>query len=280
MADPFGIASGAVGIATAFTACIDCFEYIQLGRHFGRDFQTDQLALSCARIRLSRWGESVDIYNDPKLGRPNATATEVQVAKNTLVQILELFAATEGISRKYKLSAKSGEDLSTLSTGDLDPKLIALDNKMKRLAVRRQKGAPFLKLTSWAIYHRSALKELLDNIVSLIDNIETLFPAPQAQITLARQEAAELGDKESLKLVEDAANGVDDILRTATQEVITGHQYLNVVVKGQAHTGDAYSSDWKEGTTGASHTYGRLEVEKGGKALVGNKYGGKDFWED
>lgn len=34
MAEPFGIVSGTVGIASAFTACVDCFEYIQLGRHF------------------------------------------------------------------------------------------------------------------------------------------------------------------------------------------------------------------------------------------------------
>jgi hypothetical protein len=45
MAEPFGIAAGAVGIAAAFTACVDCFGYVQLGRHFGRDFQTDVLAL-------------------------------------------------------------------------------------------------------------------------------------------------------------------------------------------------------------------------------------------
>ena len=78
MAEPFGIVAGAIGLATTFTACIDCFEYIQFGRHFGRDFQTDQLALSCARLRLTRWGESVNIYDDPRLGRPDATATEIQ----------------------------------------------------------------------------------------------------------------------------------------------------------------------------------------------------------
>jgi hypothetical protein len=159
MAEPFGIAAGAVGIVTAFTACIDCFEYIQFGRHFGRDFQTDQLALSCARLRLTRWGESVDIYNDPRLGKPNATTTEIQVAKDTLLQILVLFADTEGISKKYKIAAKAGEDLSAFATGDMDPTLIALDNKMNGPAIQRQKGSRFLKLTSWALYHRSELKD-------------------------------------------------------------------------------------------------------------------------
>ena len=176
MAEPFGIAAGAVGIAAAFTACVDCFGYVQLGRHFGRDFQTDVLALNCTRLRLTRWGQAVNIYDDPKLGRPDANPAEIQAAKDTLHHILQLFADTEKISKKYKLSAKPGDDLSTLSTDDMDPAAMALSNKMKKLAIRRQKGSSVLKTASWALYHRSEFKELIQNITSLIDNIEDLFP--------------------------------------------------------------------------------------------------------
>jgi hypothetical protein len=77
MTEPFGIVAGAISIASAFTACVDCFEYVQFGRHFGRDFETCHLALNCARPRLTRWGESVNIYNDLKLGRQDATAAEI-----------------------------------------------------------------------------------------------------------------------------------------------------------------------------------------------------------
>ena len=115
MAEPFGIAAGAVGIATAFTACVDCFGYVQLGRHFGRDFQTDLLTLNCARLRLTRWGQAVNIYENPKLGKPDATPAEVQTAKNALHQILVLFADTEKISKKYRLNATAGEDLAPRS---------------------------------------------------------------------------------------------------------------------------------------------------------------------
>jgi hypothetical protein len=279
MAEPFGIVSSAIGIASAFTACVDCFEYVQFGRYFGRDFQTDQLALNCARLRLTRWGASINIYDDPKLGRHDATAIEIQLAKDTLLQILVLFADTEGISKKYKLSAKAGEDLSVYSTGDMDPTMVALHNKMKSLAIKRQKGSRLLKLSSWALYHRSTLKDLLEQIVSLIDEIERLFPAPQAQTMLVQQEAAEVGDKQSLKLIEDAATGVDSLLKKAVKEVITGHQYSNIGIKGQAQIGDAYSSNWSGGAIGKSHKYDGVKVEEGGKALVGNKYGGNDFWD-
>ncbi|KAL5324014.1 hypothetical protein ACEPPN_008557 [Leptodophora sp. 'Broadleaf-Isolate-01'] len=137
MAELFGIVSGAIGIASAFTACVDCFEYVQFGRHFGRDFQTSKLALDCARLRLTRWGESVNIYDDPKLGRQDATAAEIQLAKDA-------------------------EDLSAYSTGDMDLKMLVLDNKMRGFAIQRQKKGRFLKLTSWALYYRSTLKDLLE----------------------------------------------------------------------------------------------------------------------
>jgi hypothetical protein len=99
MTEPFGIAAGAVGIAATFTACVDCFGYVQLGRHFGRDFQTDLLTLNCARLRLTRWGQAVNIYEDPKLGKPDVTSAEVRTVKDTLYQILILFASTRRSQR-------------------------------------------------------------------------------------------------------------------------------------------------------------------------------------
>ncbi|PSS25225.1 hypothetical protein M430DRAFT_33010 [Amorphotheca resinae ATCC 22711] len=282
MAEPFGIAASAVGIATAFTACVDCFKYIQIGRHFGRDFQTDLLTLDFARLRLSRWGEAVDIYNDPKLGRPDATPAEIQIAKDALHQILVLFANTKKISQNYKLNAKVGEDLSILTPEDVDPEVIALDNKLRELAIRPQKKrlSGVLKTASWALYHRSEHKELIQNITSLIDNIEAVFPALQTRLKLVKRETAKIDDEQSLKLIESAAQDVDPLLQAAAKETLTGHHYSNVVIKGKAQTGDAFSSDWKGKAIGASHTYDGVEVENNGKALIGNKYGGKDFWDD
>jgi len=56
---------------------------------------------------------------------------------------------------------------------------------------------------------------------------------------------------------------------------------LNVRIKGKAHTGDDYSSSWKrEIGAGKSPVYNRVDVDEGGKALIRNRYGGKDFWDD
>ena len=157
---------------------------------------------------------------------------------------------------------------------------MALSNKMKKLAIRRQKGSSVLKTASWALYHRSELKELTESITSLIDSIETLFPAPRSQLAFVKQETAEVQDKQALGLAESAAKDIGSLLQATVKEALTGHQYLNVVIKGKAQTGDAFSSDWKGEPRGASHKYDGVEVDKDRKALIGNKYGGKDFWDD
>lgn len=280
MAEPFGIAAGAVGIAAAFTACVDCFGYIQFGRHFGRDFQTDLLALDCTRLRLTRWGDAVGIYGDSKLGNPNAGPAEIQNVKDTMFQILVLFADTEKVSKKYRLKANANKDLSALSAEDLDPMVAALDNKMRDLSIKRQKGTSVLKTVSWSLYHRSEFKELIANITSLVDNMEKLFPASQPQTVLVKQEAAVIQDQQALRLVGEAAEGVDVLLQAAVKEYLTGHQYLNVVIRGKAQTGDSFSDGWTGKATGASHSYKDILVEENGRALTGNKYGGKDFWDD
>jgi hypothetical protein len=47
--------------------------------------------------------------------------------------------------------------------------------------------------------------------------------------------------------------------------------------RGKAHTRDAFGSDWKGKARGTSHKYDGVEVDKDGKALIGNKYGGVVF---
>jgi hypothetical protein len=280
MAEPFGIAAGAVGIAAAFTACVDCFDYVQHGRHFGRDYQTELISLDCARLRLTRWGEAVNIHEDPKLGRPDVSPSGMHTVQNALHQVLVLFADTEKISKTYRLEMKPGDDHTVLAPDDLDPTVFGLRNKMKELALRRQKGASVLKTSSWAFHYRSQLKDLVNGITSLVDSIEKLFPAPEKKLALVKQETAAIHDKQALELVESAAQGVDDLLLAAAKETLTGHQYLNVTIKGKAQTGDSFSSDWRGKAQGGSHTFNSVSVDETGKALVGNKYGGKDFWDE
>ena len=62
-----GLGIGIAGLAGAFTACIDCFEYIQLGRQFGQDYGKCLLKLDTAKLRMSRWGVAMGLGPEPRL---------------------------------------------------------------------------------------------------------------------------------------------------------------------------------------------------------------------
>lgn len=70
MAEVFGIIAGAAGLAGLFTPCVECFEYIQLGRRFGKDYEACQIKLDIVALRLSRWGVLVGLGENPNLYSP------------------------------------------------------------------------------------------------------------------------------------------------------------------------------------------------------------------
>jgi hypothetical protein len=61
-AEALGLAFGAVSLASLFQACVDCYECIDRGKTCGRDLAILMTRLEIEKIRLSMWGESVDIF--------------------------------------------------------------------------------------------------------------------------------------------------------------------------------------------------------------------------
>lgn len=101
--EPVGLGIGIAGLAGAFTACIDCFEYIQLGRQFGQDYGKSLLKLDTAKLCISRWGAAIGLGLEP-LFKPQISASneEIRLAQSLLEQILESFEDAERIWEQFK----------------------------------------------------------------------------------------------------------------------------------------------------------------------------------
>ncbi|KAI0387575.1 prion-inhibition and propagation-domain-containing protein [Hypomontagnella monticulosa] len=292
MAEAFGIVSGTIGIASIFSTCVECFDYIKIGRRFGKDFQTELLTLGLLKLRLSRWGEAVHVYEDPLLGQPESTAANVRLAKNTLYQILVLLADSEKVSNKYRLVGKPGEDLSALSTADLDAKIGALDNRMRTLAAKRQKRSSIFKLTGWALYDKEHYSRLVEGIAKLLTNLEDAFPMPEAQ-PLAQRDIEQISSsmKEqavTLKTIEELAAGVDNTLKAGVpaQAVDKGISIGSFVIQDNARVrdGNFYGSSWKDTTnlprSGGSITIASAQARGNARVMNGDTYGDRDsFWD-
>lgn len=91
-----GLTLGVVGLASLFSTCMECFDYIQLSRTFGKDYGKCLLRLHAAKLRFSRWGETTG------------------VASASLVND-RLAVPGEGLSTNIGLIRRYGENIETLS---------------------------------------------------------------------------------------------------------------------------------------------------------------------
>ncbi|OTA60849.1 hypothetical protein K449DRAFT_396130 [Hypoxylon sp. EC38] len=289
MAEPFGVVSGAISIASIFSTCVQCFGYIQIGRRFGKDSQTELLNLNLLQLRLSRWGKAVHIDEDPQLGQPEAAAPNVKLAKDTLYQILLLLADSEKVSRKYHLTAKMGEDLSTPSSPNLEVKVGNLNNHMRELAAKRQKRVGLVKLTSWVLYDKEHYSRLVEDITKLLTNLEEVFSVSEARPDpLAQRDIEQVRNFVKDEILQEPTSGVDDISKAKLPTVAAtmGISVESLVTQDNARirNGNFYNPSWKEATTlpqsGTSISIRSIHARGNSRVMNGNNYGGKDsFWD-
>jgi hypothetical protein len=56
VAEAAGLIVSVVPLAGLLNNTVECSKFVQLGRTFGKDFQTSQLKLDSTRLRLSKTG--------------------------------------------------------------------------------------------------------------------------------------------------------------------------------------------------------------------------------
>lgn len=225
--EPAGLTVGVFALAGLFNNAVDCFEYVQLGRNLGKDFQTSLLKLDNARLRLSRWGEAVRLSSEvaevQSLESTALPAEYVPAAERLLGQILELFADAEGVSAKFKSRAVVGDSsLMILDTQtDLDPVHRTLHEKMRDLSIRRQNKTPLRQKVKWALHEKKHFERMIEDIIELVNALVETFPAVrQTQRDLCTVEVSEIGTNESLPVLENIAASQDQDLQAAISEVL------------------------------------------------------------
>ncbi|KAL8909867.1 MAG: hypothetical protein Q9171_004817 [Xanthocarpia ochracea] len=243
--EPAALAVGGLAIAGLFNNAIDCFEYVQIGRNFGQRYQTVLLKLDGARLRLSRWGQSIglsgELEDEQSLPQASESADDVNKAEQMLGQILELFADAEGISAKFKTrGGRAEQDLLVHDTQtDLEPAALSLHNKMRDLSIKRQNQTPLRQKAKWALYEEKHFKRLIEDITSLVSDLTELFPAAQAsQKQLCKAEVAEMGAKENLPMLGAVVKSQDKLLEEAIAEAVNQKTPVpNITFSGSHNSG-------------------------------------------
>ncbi|OAL46893.1 small s protein [Pyrenochaeta sp. DS3sAY3a] len=245
MAETAGLVVGVVALAGLFNNTVECFEFVQLGRTFGKDFQTSQLKLDNARLRLSRWGKSLRLDEDVRdvvsLQKHFEAESIVEHAGALLGQIIELFAEAEGVSNKYKSRTEPQDSSLAVCSPqtDLDPAAVKLHTKMRQLAIERQNRSGVLQKAKWALYQEKQFRRLIEDITELVDALVELFPATQqSQRELCDTEVSAIGEGEGISMLREIAATQDKLLEQAITKATNGaDRSHHIVFSGSGNTG-------------------------------------------
>jgi len=245
MVETAGLVGGVVALTGLFNNTVECFEFIQLGRTFGKSFETSQLKLDNARLRLSRWGKSLSLNDNIQdtvslQGRFESEAT-VKHAEALLGQIVELFAEAEGVSNRYKSQTAPQDDSLAVHDPqtDLDPAMAKLHDKMRQLAIERQKRSGVRQKAKWALYQEKQFRRLIEDITELVDSLVELFPATQqTQRELCDREVSAIGEGEGISVLKEIAAAQDRLLEQAIKKATVGaDRSHHIVFSGSGNTG-------------------------------------------
>jgi hypothetical protein len=261
MAEVFGIVAGAAGLAGLSMPCVECFEYIRLGRHFGKDYEACQIKLDVIALRLSRWGLLVGLSENPNPNSPPiqpqvvATQKELKILAKVLNKLLRDLQEAKKRSEEYE--ADSDDEDNAVDTQVCDPNT-QLNGRFKLLhitttglvAKRKQKGANFWQKTKWALHEKKAFDRLIDDLTSYMDSLENVFAAQKTLIdgalaSTSSTEVSGLSDNEDLKLLATIAGSSDKALVEAVESTLAakGDTWKNFEVSGEdalfrAHIGN------------------------------------------
>ncbi|KAF2001328.1 hypothetical protein P154DRAFT_553643 [Amniculicola lignicola CBS 123094] len=223
MAETAGLDVGVIALAGLFNNTVECFEFVQLGRTFGKDFQASQLKLDSTRLGLSRWGKYLhlneDIQNTTSLQGYFKSKSAVKHAEDLLGQIAEM-----------NRTEPQAESLAVYNPQtDLDPAMMTLHDKMRQLALEPK----------WALYQQKPFRRLIEDMVELVDELVELFPATQqAQRELCDSDVSTISESEGIFVLREIAARKDRLLEQAIVKMKDGaDRSRHIVFSGSSRIG-------------------------------------------
>ncbi|KAI9770335.1 MAG: hypothetical protein M1840_003494 [Geoglossum simile] len=274
--DPVSFAVGLASLTGVFTACVGCFEYIQLGRNFEKDYGKNVLKLDLARLQMTRWGASLGIGAESEkipLTASQISATspeEFETAKELLENIKEAFAIAEKKSKDFKKDKNPDELVVWDASKDLDAQFKPLHDTIQGIALKRQKRISIGKRFAWAVYQKGKFDSMIEDITEFVDKLVVLFPAAHDnRLSLCKEEVSHIETEQDLKLLKDIAPGDKLLTDVVNRELKSrGHTFTGFDLRGHAElqAGDRNGP----GVESKSHYYGNVKATDNVVMHLGN----------
>jgi len=275
--EPVGFTVGVIGLAGLFSTCMECFDYVQLGQAFGKDYGKCLLRLDAAKLRFSRWGEAAGIASTTQVSdRLHVSEKDFRLAESLLQQIQDSFEDTEKLSKRYQkhaiLSSPTSDALVVYDEqADLSPQDLRLHSQLRAIASRRQKSTGLVQKARWALYEKKKLDAMIGDITEFVDKLVDLFPdVKKSQTPLCEKELSTIGDAQDLAQLKVVAGADDKVLQSCAEAEFARRGHIITDWKAEDHADVWIGDENASGVENRGHCVSKFSALGSSKVRIGN----------
>jgi Prion-inhibition and propagation len=168
--DPIGLFVSHVGLATLFSACIECFDYFQVGKYIKKDLSYLLIRLDFEKTQLLVWGNGIEILKVEREDRHPwlADRTAFRQVENALKTIRTLLCGADSLHKRYGLETSTEvvnriNDPNNLSANSINLYIAAWRRFCVRFAPERDGFGGIIR-TRRAIHDKEKFQDLLKSL--------------------------------------------------------------------------------------------------------------------
>lgn len=288
MIDPVALPFAVVGV---FKSCLSCFQNIRLGKRFGKDFGICLAKLEAAEVRLTRWAEPIGLLEEKLEIKGPYEDRQITKAYEWLGKLQDAFEEARETSEKYTDKQKRKGKQENLEPLDEDEALRSeasigkLVTSMRTIAKERQKHLNLPRKITWALYGKDSFDALIEEIVTMTNDLVELFPSTQPRLQeLCQREVSSLDNETVLNLAkvlrnddEKSDKSDDSLLSKAICNHIESHRhdFRNIKVDGNGvhRFGDEYA--FESGVKPGDIKADGMDIQGSGFTHTGHVFYGK-----
>ncbi|KAI0855734.1 prion-inhibition and propagation-domain-containing protein [Xylaria cubensis] len=211
-----------------FGFIVNAFNSLQLARNFEDDFAQHQIKLDIMQLRFLRWGEIAKIATIDETQRD-----ALDLVKTALSNIQHSLRKAQEESQK--VGKKTQKDAQT--TESLDPELCLAEdfkrirNRLKAACQKHKVQAyTVIESVKWVIYKKESFDQLLENVSSLMDRLESIADVDHGKLRKLCDEDCKGLSKLDLEKLDLAITGCDPLLESAISDTLRSEDGRTSVV--------------------------------------------------
>ena len=285
-----GLVIGTLGLAALFETCMTCFDYIDTGRQYGKDYQRFAISMRSLELRMSRWWDVARLQ-----------AGTARMSKDAESQIKDLLGEITSDLQEAQKRAQKYNNPTMADDGSV--RLETLAENFQRQANIRQRRTPLGNVIKWALRDQTKCKRLIKSIKNAVEELEGVLPqtAHDSQLTHRAavedaqqlvqpaevEEPTEANATPDIEILHDAADN-DPVLQQVLEIVArnaSGDEIRDIFTSDKARVAldDFVASDYK-GPAPVERQHRRIiqnvKTSGEGRLLVGKTYGGTGPFDD